>query len=291
VPSKKAARWGQRRRLEFIDFRLYWEGRINRADLTGHFGISVPQASLDLARYQQLAPTNLMYDRREKVYLATRDFHPVLTSASSDDYLAQLLAVASGTLLKNSVFIGWAPPADVLRAPHRRIPADALLAVLRAIQQLLVLEVEYQSSSQAAPTRRVISPHAIAFDGFRWHTRAYCHARKEFRDFVVGRLLEIRPQSKSDIDPQLDHDWNTFVEIKIVPQPDLTAGQRRAVELDYGMNGGVAVLPTRRAMLQHVLKHLGLSGDSTSRARNKIVLSNRDKLARFLPDGKADVAA
>ena len=38
-------RWGTERRLEFIDFRLYWEGRVNRADLTREFGISVPQAS------------------------------------------------------------------------------------------------------------------------------------------------------------------------------------------------------------------------------------------------------
>ena len=38
-------RWGIERRLEFIEFRLYWEGRVNRADLTSVFGISTVQAS------------------------------------------------------------------------------------------------------------------------------------------------------------------------------------------------------------------------------------------------------
>lgn len=52
-------RWGIERRLEFIDFRLFWEGRINRSDLTDQFGISTPQASADLARYQEMAPSNL----------------------------------------------------------------------------------------------------------------------------------------------------------------------------------------------------------------------------------------
>ncbi|MES2390903.1 MAG: hypothetical protein V4555_04635, partial [Acidobacteriota bacterium] len=43
------ARWGQERRLEFIEFRLQWEGRVNRSDLVNYFSISVPQASLDFA--------------------------------------------------------------------------------------------------------------------------------------------------------------------------------------------------------------------------------------------------
>ena len=47
--------------LEFIDFRLFWEGRIIRSDLTDQFGISAPQASTDLARYQELVATNLTY--------------------------------------------------------------------------------------------------------------------------------------------------------------------------------------------------------------------------------------
>ena len=276
-------RWGQQRRLEFIDFRLYWEGRINRSDLTEHFGISVPQASLDLARYQEIAPLNLTYERREKVYLATPEFKPVLAPEHSDSYLDQLLAVASGTLAKDTVFIGWAPPTDLVRAPHRRVPIDVLLAILRAIRQGLVVEIAYQSFNQPAPTRRLISPHAIAFDGFRWHARAYCYTRKDFRDFVLGRLLEIELRSKSDIDPHTDHAWNTFVEVKIAPHPDLTKGQRRAIELDYGMSEGIAVLPTRRALLFYLLKHLGLSRDAKNKtASQQIVLANADKLAPYL---------
>lgn len=279
----KATRWGQQRRLEFIDFRLYWEGRINRADLTKHFGISVPQASLDLARYQEVAPLNLTYEGSEKVYLATPEFKPALAPEHADSYLDQLLAVASGTLAKDTVFIGWAPPTDLVRAPHRRVPSDVLLPVLRAIRQELVLDVAYQSFNQPAPTKRLISPHAIAFDGFRWHARAYCHTRKEFRDFVLGRLLEIQPRSKSDIDPHSDHAWNTFVEVKIAPHPDLTESQRRAIELDYGMSSGVAVLPTRLALLFYLLKHLGLSRDTPNKAAaQQIVLANEDKVAPYL---------
>ncbi len=279
----KATGWGQQRRLEFIDYRLYWDGRINRADLTGFFGISVPQASLDLARYQELAPANVAYDRSEKVYLATPEFKPVLVPEHSARYLDEVLGVASGTVGRDAAFVGWMPPADLVRHPHRSVSPEALLAVLRAIRQRRVLEVEYQSFSQAAPTRRLISPHAIAFDGFRWHTRAYCHARTAFRDFVFGRLLKIRSHSNSKIDPGSDHEWNTFVEVKIAPHPDLTEGQRRAIELDYAMDGGVAVLPIRRAVLFYVLKQLGFSRDPVdTAAAQQIVLANKDELAPYL---------
>ena len=59
-------RWGVEKRLEFIEFRLYWEGGINRADITGQFGVSVPQASKDLNLYVAKAPGNLFYDKSVK---------------------------------------------------------------------------------------------------------------------------------------------------------------------------------------------------------------------------------
>ena len=51
-PDKKW-RWSVEQRLEFIDFLLYWGGRVNRRNLIDHFGISLPQASSDLTLYQE----------------------------------------------------------------------------------------------------------------------------------------------------------------------------------------------------------------------------------------------
>ena len=41
-------RWNIEQQLEFIEFRLFWDGQFNRSDLTEKFDISVPQASMDL---------------------------------------------------------------------------------------------------------------------------------------------------------------------------------------------------------------------------------------------------
>ncbi|MFM2277896.1 MAG: hypothetical protein RLZZ444_127 [Pseudomonadota bacterium] len=40
----KAIRWELERRLEFIEYRLFWEGGSNRSDLIDEVGVSVPQA-------------------------------------------------------------------------------------------------------------------------------------------------------------------------------------------------------------------------------------------------------
>ena len=47
----KQLNWGVERRYEFIEFRLFWQGRINRGDLMDAFGVSTQQASLDLNAY------------------------------------------------------------------------------------------------------------------------------------------------------------------------------------------------------------------------------------------------
>jgi hypothetical protein len=45
------------------------EGAYQQGGLTGHFGISVPQASADISRYQELAPDNIEYDASAKTYV------------------------------------------------------------------------------------------------------------------------------------------------------------------------------------------------------------------------------
>jgi hypothetical protein len=54
--DKSDLRWGVEQRLEFIEFRLFWEGHVNRIDLMDQFGVSVNQASMDLNRYVGFAP-------------------------------------------------------------------------------------------------------------------------------------------------------------------------------------------------------------------------------------------
>jgi hypothetical protein len=281
--SKVSARWGQHRRLAFIDFRLRWDGRINRSDLTDFFGISVPQASLDIARYTELAPQNLEYDRSSRVYQATADFHPLHAETQPDQYLNELLAATEGVLEPDASFIGWRPPVDGVARPGRTVAADTLAALLKAIREASGLKVVYQSMSRPAPSSRTISPHAFAYDGFRWHVRAFCHSRQEFRDFVLGRILEVQGVEPAGTPASEDVVWNTILTLVLAPNPKLSPGGQRAIELDYGMSNGEVELKCRQALLFYTLKRLGLGHQADVQPEvQQIVLKNQADLAPYL---------
>ena len=71
----KQLNWGAERRNAFIEFRVFWHGRINRADLIDTFGISLQQASLDLAGYAEQWKRNLIYDKSQRAYVRGRNCH------------------------------------------------------------------------------------------------------------------------------------------------------------------------------------------------------------------------
>lgn len=254
-------RWGQERRLEFIDFRLLWEGRINRGELVDFFGISIQQASLDLARYMEIAPENIEYDKSEKVYRVTNLFTPVLTPPDSQAFLNQLLGVTSGTLASSLSFIGWRPPCDIVTFPTRAIRPEILMRVIWAIRDGQEVEIDYQSMRRPVATRRRIAPHAIAFDGSRWHTRAWCHENKDFRDFVFSRIQQVHKSRPSAADPRSDSKWHSYVTVILRPRSSLTEHQRIAIEIDFGMKEGVLHVPMREALVFYFVRQLQLDSE------------------------------
>ncbi|MFB9122509.1 WYL domain-containing protein [Paraburkholderia dipogonis] len=282
---KTGSRWGQERRLEFIDFRLQWDERLNRSDITDFFGISVPQASADIAKYQELRPENMEYDRSSRVYVKTNRFSPQYPVSHPSRYLNELLATATGLLPRDATFVGWWPSIAVSPLPSRVLDVDVLTAVLRAIREGKGLCISYQSMSRTEPNSRVMTPHALAFDGFRWHVRAYCHTRSRFLDFVIARILKVEGEEAAGLGHGDDEEWHTAVTLKLAPNPALSEAKRRVVELDYGMVQGQLDLNCRQALLFYTLKQLGLDATAgeTPEAQ-QIVLKNRAEVDRFRLD-------
>lgn len=64
--------WFARQRMEWITETLRVFGFIGRPHLQRKFGISLPQASLDLTAFQRRYPGVLRYDSSLKRYVAVR---------------------------------------------------------------------------------------------------------------------------------------------------------------------------------------------------------------------------
>ena len=85
-------------RLQFIEWRLFWEGHINRSDLEERFGVSTPQASVDLRHYKELAGANIEYNATQKRYVASKNMRPRFLRVSANHLLLQLRALANEVL-------------------------------------------------------------------------------------------------------------------------------------------------------------------------------------------------
>ena len=285
--ARQGLRWGIGRRLEFIDFRLFWDGRINRGDLTEQFGISVPQASADLARYQEMAPNNLNYDPSLKRYLATQAYRPLFQVEDASRYLAQLNSLASGTVAREEAWLAETPEFRIVPTPARSVDSGSLKAVLLGIRDCLALRIRYQSMSRPEPHWRWITPHALGFDGFRWHVRALCHNDETFKDFVFARIYEIGESRPHAMDSGADEAWFDSVTVIISPHPGLSDSQAEAIKLDYDMPEGVRAITVSSAFLYYFLKHMGLYEDPQQKRPQdqQIVLMNREEVMAVLNRG------
>jgi len=269
-------RWGVEQRLEFIEFRLFWEGRVNRSDLMEQFGISVNQATYDLSRYMEMAPDNMVYDKSARTYVRGPDFECRFRPPDAARYLAQLRLVADDVLDREDCWIAELPPFASAPTPVRGVDPVTLRSVVSAIRRSEAIEVRYQSLSSPEPHWRWIAPHAIAFDGFRWHTRAFCETDACFKDFLLSRMLEIRGTRESDVSAEADHDWQSEVTLEIGPHPALSETQAKVIALDYAMRSGRAEIRVRRALLYYALRRLGLDTEPGARRPQdqQIVLLN-----------------
>jgi len=273
-------RWSVERRLAFIEERLFWVGEVNRADLVRRFGVSMGQASTDISRYLALDPPGVTYDKSAKRYVAGEPFRPVLAAPSAKRFLGELRLFEIGLLPVEDTLLGTLPPFDATPIPERTIDAFLLRAVLRAIRERLALDVLYQSMSRPEPARRIIEPHALAYDGFRWHARALDRETNSFRDFVLGRLSKPKTAEPATSTPRDDADWHALVALVIAPHPGLTPAQVRAIAIDYGIRGASTALRVRRALLFYALKRLGLDVPADTRPAHEqhIVLVNRKEV-------------
>ena len=229
------------------------------------FGISQQQASKDLNVYIEGRKSNLYYDRQVRTYWRGKNFKPRYLEPDATEYFAQLQAVEQGLVDEDHSWISVFPSYASTPSPARGVDPEVLRDVLAAIREAAALQVAYQSMSRPEPSARWIEPHALAFDGFRWHARAFCQNDKVFKDFLLSRIVEVGEQADASSAAENDADWHSEIILEIGPHPELSDTQTRAIEMDYGMVDGKAEIVVRKALLFYALKRLGLDTDPAAR--------------------------
>ncbi len=272
-------KWESLLRYRLIEIIALWEGRLTTNHLSGTFGIKRQQASRDINNYLALAQGNIRYDAKLKGYCPAETFTPRFTQGTVDEYL-QLLDANS--LLEQSMERLALPPTPtyMLRGPGRVISPSIVRKLVEACRQGYRLEITYASMNNAAGEERIIAPHAIVSSGYRWHVRAYCEKHREYRDFIIARVLAISDFMGSRIDdPEEDSLWHEWIELRLIPHPDLSAAQQALIEHERGMSDGVLCISTRKATAIYMLQLLQVPTAKTDTPNaTPLVLENLDDI-------------
>ena len=239
-----------RDRIAHIDFTLLFKGEAVRADLVDRFSIAPTQATKDFTMYRELAPGNIEYDQKLKLHKRGEAFEPLFDY----DVVRTLATISQGY---GDGFTGKVKPPLACEAPyHLNKPSLSIVAkVTEAIYKGKALSITYVSLSSGETTREIV-PHTLVDNGLRWHVRGFDRKHGEFRDFVLTRIkaavvLEDSTLSETEFETQ-DRQWNRFVELELVPHPRIE--HREAIELDYGMKGGVMKVEIRAATVGYLLR-------------------------------------
>lgn len=172
---------------------------------------------------------------------------------------------AEGIMDRDDTWIAELPSYDAAPTPVREVNPVTLRSIVGAIRRSEAVEVKYQSLSRPEPRWRWIAPHAIEFDGFRWHTRAFCLTDQAFKDFLLLRILQTRGVQDNEVTAATGKAWREHVTLEIGPHPALSETQKKVIALDYGMRGGKAKIKIRQAFLYYTLIKMGLYTDPSAR--------------------------
>lgn len=240
----------QRDRLAFVELRLRFVGEIRRQDLVTRFDIQAAAATRDIAQYKEMAPRNMQYDTKSKVYVQSSWFRPLF------DFPAERVLTWLSQGYGDGEPIRW---KSVITQEGTSLPGKIDLEILstmtRAIHQRAVVEVSYRALSSGLTTREIV-PFALADNGLRWHVRGFDRRSGDFRDFVLTRIADarllsgaVKEHEKADQDIQ----WNRIAEIELVPHP-ANVQHPDTIEAEYCMENGVLRMRVRAAMAGYLMR-------------------------------------
>mgnify|MGYP000072932630 CR=1 FL=1 len=261
--------WYQHARLRAIETISFWQGKINTRDIMEIFGVSRVIAQSDIHRYMERAAGNLIYQRSEKAYFVTNLFKNKITSGGIEEWVA-----LDPTL------------SEYVEKPQFSIKTEITRPLIQAINKGVGISIKYRSMEHPDGSERVLFPHILVYTGFRWHVRAWCSVRNEFRDFNLARISEARP-SDLIISPEIaqsdDLLWNKKVEILLRANPGLSKEEQLLIEFEFNMVNKKLKVISRAALVMYTLQAYQVDPSNYEEGyKQRLVLDNRDDITHYL---------
>ena len=249
TPALSELSAAQRQRLAYIEFKVWFHGEVARRDVLKQFEVASAAGTRDLALYKELAPCNVVYERKVFQYLPS--FCPLFRHEVCSVLAALTRGFGAGDPPASAELLSHAVPARL------NLPSlDTLATVTRAICAQQVLSLNYYSMKTGAGVREIV-PHSLVGSGLRWHVRAFDRTKGHFRDLVLTRMERVAPMRSSlpvaagEL-ASADEQWHREVTLNLVPHP--AHPHAKVIARDFGMQRGKLMVTLRAAMAGYVLR-------------------------------------
>lgn len=268
----------QDERLERVARLLIWEGRLSRARLMGQFGLSGTRASEWLKEFREARPEWVEWDSRLRSLVTTRAAYRAIEKSE-----AAAVELMGGAEPDIGVLDG--DSALILPWDFSRVSPYIFSRLRLAIKDGVRIGFNYSSMSHPSVHARFIEPHSIIRAGRRWHVRGYCVERRDFRDFVLGRMSDVLLTEEASSHRSADDvKWNRSVKVRLVAHPALSAEQMQLVRREYFAGTAARSTTCRGPLVPYFIQELRAATDVERQLPPdyQLALDNREECKEWL---------
>lgn len=258
-------------RLKALATILTWEGELSNKRIRDMFGLQNVQASRLTAEFRTAYDYLISDDETRRVISLN---HDGLKKSHIEDYIKLLYEIEGEA------------PAAVEDVRTDLAPVDPLIfAVIRnACLTSTGVDIKYASMTNSEGTERTIFPHTIVRAGRRWHVRAWCCLRNDYRDFAVGRIRMANPSAIKPIELGQDIYWETIIDIRLAAHSGLESKQARVI-MDESLEGlAEKVIQSRACLASYLIQDIRASVDPVKQMppEYQLEVTNMDELSNWL---------
>ncbi len=262
-------------RLRLMRGILAWEGRIGNTRVRELFGVGLIQASRMLREFRDSMADALETATRARVLVACRP-KDLKVDVTLDEYLA----LAKDSEANKAVLVDY-------RIDMTRIPPHIFAMLRQAALDGTGLQIVYASMANPITSPRNIFPHTLIQVGRRWHVRAWCEKRQEFRDFNLGRIRDAKPIASKAPRPQReDAEWNQELKLHFIPHRELSPDQQLMIREEFFRGTTGHRLTVRACLAKYVIQDLRAATDPQKQLppEYQLEVANANELGRHLFD-------
>lgn len=240
-------------RLRDLETLFIWEGALDNARIRSVFGLQPVQASRCVTAFVAEHGGGVQRITPHAPVTPTNAFTPKFESAGADDYLRLVESVRPNDI---------APYVQDIRRDLSPVPAPLFSLIVQSCRAGTGLDINYLSMAEPQGLPRRIFPHALVRAARRWHARAWCDLRQDFRDFALGRIARATPVAASRAAGVVpDIQWDTILRLEVVAHPALNEAQQQLIRHEYLSGEASKTLKVRQALAGYLVQDLRIATD------------------------------